>query len=171
MASHRESRSIGLPRDWLFDIVADVERYPEFLPLMREARVISRRQDAYETEQRLALGVLTHGFRTCTELDRPHAISVVSDDRAFGRFDIRWVFSLRGDDHCHVDFTLDCVARSLLLRPVIDMLILPMASSMVSAFEARAHALAAKGDASGGLRLPALPPAGSEVDSRIRPQS
>jgi ribosome-associated toxin RatA of RatAB toxin-antitoxin module len=94
--------------------------------------------------------VLTHRFRTYTELDRPHAISVVSDDRAFGRFDIRWAFAVRGDNHCHVDFSLDCVARSLLLRPVIEMLILPMASSMVSAFEARAHALAAKGDEGGG---------------------
>ena len=69
MATHRESRAIALPPEWLFDIVADVERYPEFLPLMRAARIVRRYPKAYETEQTLALGLLLHRFRTRTELD------------------------------------------------------------------------------------------------------
>lgn len=143
MPRHRESRSIALPPEWLFDIVADVERYPEFLPLMREARVVRRDQNTYETEQSLALGLLSHRFRTQTELARPHAITVISDDRSFCRFDIRWVFSPLGDDHCRVDFALDCASDSFFLMPVINMLVLPMGATMVAAFEARARALAA----------------------------
>jgi coenzyme Q-binding protein COQ10 len=143
MATHRESRAIALPVEWLFDVVADVERYPEFVPLMREARIVRHHHNAYETEQSLALGLLRHRFRTRTELARPNGISIVSQDRSFCRFDIRWTFSPLAYDHCHVDFTLDCVMRSFFLMPVVEMLILPMASSMVSAFELRAHALAA----------------------------
>lgn len=142
MSSHRESRAIALSPGWLFDVVADVERYPEFLPLIREARIVARDEDTYETEQSLALGLLTHRFRTRTELMRPGAIVVVSDDRAFCRFDIRWTFSPLGDNHCHVDFALDCTTRSPFLMPVIQMLVLPMATGMVTAFEGRAHALA-----------------------------
>jgi coenzyme Q-binding protein COQ10 len=156
MASHRESRSIALPPEWLFDIVADVERYPEFLPLMREARIVGRHQDTYQTEQSLALGMLMHRFRTQTELVRPHAITVISDDRSFCRFDIHWAFSPLGDDQCHVDFALDCATRSLFLRPVIDMLVLPMATSMVAAFEARAHALASKAGVADSVRKPTV---------------
>ena len=144
MATHRESRAIALPPEWLFDIVADVERYPEFLPLMRAAKIVRRYPKAYETEQTLALGLLLHRFRTRTELDRPSSIAIVSDDRSFCRFDVRWAFAPLADDHCHVNFALDCATRSLFLRPVVEMLILPMAASMVTAFEARAHALAAK---------------------------
>ncbi|MBP6708869.1 MAG: type II toxin-antitoxin system RatA family toxin [Candidatus Accumulibacter sp.] len=143
MATHRESRSIALAAESLFDIVADVERYPEFVPLMREARIVRRHGDVYETEQSLELGLLRHRFRTRTELSRPHGITIVSSDRSFCRFDIRWAFSALGERHCHVEFALDCAARSLFLIPVIEMLVLPMASSMVSAFETRAHALAA----------------------------
>ena len=145
MASHRESRAIARSPEVLFDIVADVERYPEFLPLIRDARIIRRHETAYETEQSLALGLLMHRFRTRTELDRPHRIVVASDDRSFCRFDIRWQFSPLADDHCHVDFTLDCETRSFFLMPIVQLLVLPMATSMVAAFEARAHALA--GDA------------------------
>jgi len=149
VATHRESRAIALSPEWLFDVVADVERYPEFVPLMLDAKIVHRGDDAYETEQRLALGLLMHRFRTRTELERPRQITVLSDDRSFCRFDIRWTFSPLADDHCHVDFALDCETRSLWLMPVIQLLILPMATTMVSAFETRAHALAAKAGAAG----------------------
>jgi len=149
VATHRESRAIALSPEWLFDVVADVERYPEFVPLMLDAKIVHRGDDAYETEQRLALGLLMHRFRTRTELERPRQITVLSDDRSFCRFDIRWTFSPLADDHCHVDFALDCETRSLWLMPVIQLLTLPMATTMVSAFEARAHALAAKAGAAG----------------------
>jgi len=145
MATHRESRDIARSPGWLFDIVADVERYPEFLPLIRAAKIVKRHENAYETEQSLALGLMTHRFNSRTVLDRPRAITVISEDRSFRHFEIRWSFSPLAEDHCHVDFTLDCEARSLFLIPVIQVLIMPMATSMVSAFEARAHALAVAG--------------------------
>ena len=47
MASHRETRTIGLPEDRLFDVVADVESYPDFVPLIRAARVLRRDAAAY----------------------------------------------------------------------------------------------------------------------------
>lgn len=150
MATHRESRSIALAPERLFDVVADVESYPEFVPLIREAKIVHREDNAYETEQSLALGLLMHRFRTRTELDRPRNITVLSNDRSFGRFNIRWSFAPLGEAHCRVDFALDCETRSLLLMPVIELLILPMATSMVSAFEARAHALAGGADATPG---------------------
>ncbi len=69
--SHRESRVVDVSIERMFDLVADVERYPEFLPLMREATVISRCAGGYETEQVLALGLLAYRFRTRTTLNPP----------------------------------------------------------------------------------------------------
>lgn len=143
MARHRESRTIAHAMERLFDIVADVERYPEFLPMVREARIVARQADAYETEQALLLGWHLHRFRSCTQLERPRRITVTSRDRAFWSLDICWDFSPLADDRCRVDFTVDCQARSLLLLPLVQIAVLPMATSMVDAFERRAHALAA----------------------------
>ena len=141
MPTHRESRLISLPPERLFDVVADVERYPEFLPLMKEARILQRYENAYETEQTLALGMLEHRFRSRTELDRPHRILVKSFDKTFRRFDICWTFSPTPEGHCRVEFALDCEARQLLLTPIVELMVMPMASTMVDAFEARAHEL------------------------------
>jgi coenzyme Q-binding protein COQ10 len=142
MAKHRESQVIPLPPERLFDVVADVESYPDFVPLMSEAKIVRRFENAYETEQTLALGGLIHRFRSRTELDRPRRIIVKSFDKSFSRFNIRWSFSPTREGHCRVDFSLDCEARQLLLKPIVELMVMPMATTMVSAFERRALELA-----------------------------
>lgn len=144
--SHRENRVVAVSAERMFDLVADVERYPEFLPLMRSATIVRRHVDAYETEQVLALGPLTHRFLTFTELERPSAIIVTSSDPSFRRFDIRWSFAPTPEGFCQTGFSLDCEVRSLLLRPLGDALMSRMASTMVNAFVARAHELDAAGE-------------------------
>ncbi|MDS4040257.1 MAG: type II toxin-antitoxin system RatA family toxin [Candidatus Competibacter sp.] len=143
--SHRESRVVTVSAERMFDLVADVERYPEFLPLMRKATVVRRDASAYETEQELALGLLAYRFRTRTKLDRPRSIIVTSADRNFRRFDIRWSFAPTPEGHCRIEFTLDCEVRSFWLKPLGDALVAQMALTMVNAFVARARKLDAAG--------------------------
>jgi coenzyme Q-binding protein COQ10 len=125
----------------MFNLVADVERYPEFVPLLRKARVVGRFDGGYETEQTLALGPLAHSFRTRTQLDRPHSIVVTSDDRSFCLFDVRWSFAPTAERCCRIDFSLECEPRSIWLRPIGDVLVGQMALSMVQAFATRARHL------------------------------
>lgn len=143
--SHHESRVVAVSAERMFDLVADVERYPEFLPLMRGATIVRRHATAYETEQVLALGLLSYRFLTRTELDPPRSIVVTSADRNFRRFDIRWAFAPTPEGFCHTDFTLDCEVRSLWLKPLGDAFLMQMGSTMVNAFVARARKLDAAG--------------------------
>ena len=119
-----------------------MERYPEFLPLIRKATILRRHESAYETEQVLAMGPLLHRFISRTELERPKSIVVTSADRGFRRFDIRWSFAPTPDGLCQTDFSLDCEVRSLLLQPLATALMGEMATTMVNAFAARARKLA-----------------------------
>lgn len=137
--SHRESRDLDVPVERMFDLVADVERYPEFLPLMREARIVGHFDGGYETEQTLALGPLTHRFRTRTQLDRPRSIVVTSDDGIFCLFDIRWLLTRTAARRCCVDLVLNCEFRSMLLQSLGDLLVGQMALTMVNAFSMRAR--------------------------------
>lgn len=139
--SHRESRVIAVSTACMFDLVADVERYPEFLPLMRKATIVRRYQNAYETEQVLALGPITHRFKTRTDLDRPNSIVVISNDRSFRCFEIRWSFSPTPEGFCQTDFFINCEVNSLLLKPLGSALMTQMGATMVSAFATRARKL------------------------------
>src|SRR5512134_3338248 len=86
MTTHCETRLIAASCDQVFELVADVERYPEFLSLWRCARVYHRDGDVYLTDQEIGLGPIRERFRTRTELWRPHRIEVTSDDPLFEAF-------------------------------------------------------------------------------------
>ncbi len=138
---YRQSRDIAVSSEKMFDLVADVERYPEFLPLMRKAQIVRRDPGIYETQQTMALGLLLYRFRTRTELNRPHAIRVTSADWAFRRFEIGWSFIAVAAEQCRVDFVLDCEIRTLLPNPLGDVMTAQMGLAMVDAFVARARKL------------------------------
>lgn len=144
LASHTETRFVELAADHIFDLVADVEHYPEFLPFWRSATVCNRTAEGYETEQALALGFWVYRFRTCTMLDRPNRIAIRSNDSLFRDFKIYWHFSPTETGGCRVDLSLEYAVVLPFLQPILDLMMMPTASAMVAAFENRARAIAAR---------------------------
>ena len=140
---HSERRTLPFAQEQIFDLVADVERYPDFLPLWQAAR--SRRSeqdnDLYITDQTLQLGVVQKTFRTETRLQRPDQILVTSTDALFDEFMIKWLLEALPEHSCRVDFSLRCKAASPFLRPIFEVVLGSAAQSIVSAFERRALAL------------------------------
>ena len=121
MAVHRETRTLPFTPEQIFDLVADVERYPDFLPLWHVARTCRSAHDdqLYFTEQTLQLGPVRKTFRTETSMRRPESIRVTSNDSLFREFVIQWQLQALPESSCSVDFSLRCKVRSLLLGPVI----------------------------------------------------
>lgn len=137
MTTHRETRLIAATCDQVFELVADVERYPEFLSLWRRARVYHREKDAYMTFQEIGLGPIRERFRTRTELRPPRNIEVTSDDPLFEAFEILWAFdAARGG--CRASIALTWQMRSRPLQAGIDLLLPTVARRMVDAFSKRA---------------------------------
>lgn len=143
MAVHSEKRTLPFTPEQIFDLVADVERYPDFLPLWHAARISrsEKEENLYFTEQTLQLGPLRKSFRTETRMQRPDRIQITSTDPLFDEFAIQWLLKALPENACHVDFSLRCTTASLLLRPVIEVVLAEAAQSIVSAFERRAYAM------------------------------
>lgn len=138
MTTHRESRIVEAPRERLFDLVADVERYPEFLPLWRTVRVYRRWDNGYATEQEVGLGPIRQRFFSDTIVERPNRIVVTSNDSLFESFAIDWIFS-PAQDGCRVDVTLIWRVKNHTLQRVIDEAVGETARRMVGAFAKRAR--------------------------------
>lgn len=139
MTTYRELRDIAAPRDLIFDLVADVERYPEFLPLWNEARIFRNRgADVYFTEQEVGLGPVRQRFYTRTALVRPVRIDITSNDPNFRNFHIEWDFADRPKG-CRVRIGLSWKVRSWLMQRAIDLVLPDTAKTMVDAFENRAR--------------------------------
>lgn len=139
MTLHSDSRVINAPLEGVFDLVADVESYPDFLPMWHEARIIERESaEVYHTEQVVGLGPIEQRFRTRTLLVRPTRIDVTSPDPLFRSFCIRWDFAPAAAG-CRIGVTLDWEVCSRSMQRVIAMLLPGVAATMVEAFERRAR--------------------------------
>lgn len=125
----------------LFDLVADVERYPEFLHWWRTATVLKRQGNKYYTDQVVGFGPITQRFSTETVLNRPDRIEVIAVEGPFETFRLNWRFGARPEDRCEIELTGELELRAPLLRDVFGRAMASSVTSILSAFEERASGL------------------------------
>jgi coenzyme Q-binding protein COQ10 len=141
MPSHEVHCALAYTPEQLFDLAADVERYPEFLPWWIAVRARKREANVYYTDQVVGFGLVRQRFESKTVLRRPERIDVTSSDRKFRRFHLTWLFDPLPDDGCRVALVVDLELRSKLAQDLFGRAISRMAGSIMSAFEDRAHRL------------------------------
>ncbi len=141
MPTHGERRVLPYSPEQLYALVADVARYPEFLPWCIAARVRQR-------EDKLLIADLVIGFRMIRErftsrvrLDEEgRRIDVAYIDGPFRYLNNHWVFEPHPDG-CLIDFYVDFEFRSKILQKLMEVLFHEAVRRMVATFEARARAL------------------------------
>ncbi len=142
MPVHAEQRVLPYSPDQLFDLVADIERYPEFLPWCRAARIRRREGNTLHADLVIGFKMFRENFTSRVELDRGrHRIDVVYAEGPFKYLRNHWVFEPRPDGSCHVDFYVEFEFRSPLLARLIGLLFHEAVRRMVHAFETRAAKL------------------------------
>jgi coenzyme Q-binding protein COQ10 len=141
MTIHSEQRVMPFRPEQLFDLVADVRRYPEFLPWCVGARI--RQSDGTLIVADLMIGykLVRERFTSKVSLDRDGLrIDVAYADGPFKYLDNHWIFRAHPEG-CLVDFHVDFEFRSAMLQKIIAALFNEAVKRMVAAFETRAHAL------------------------------
>ena len=141
MKIDRVSRWLPFTCEQIFDLAADVERYPEFLPGWMSARVGMREGEVLHVEQVIGVGPVRLRFESRTVLHRPERIDVTSCDRLFRRYNLTWLFAPGPAGSCNLSVTVDLELRSWLLQQVVDRVLQPSIEGAVDAFEARANRL------------------------------
>jgi coenzyme Q-binding protein COQ10 len=128
----------------MFDLVADVERYPEFVPLCRALRVLRRVSEPegieiVVAEMTVAYKVVRERFTSRVTLDRPNLqILVEYLDGPFSRMQNRWTFNPAGDHACEIEFFIDYEFRSRTLAVLMGAMFDAAFRRFAVAFEKRA---------------------------------
>jgi coenzyme Q-binding protein COQ10 len=146
MPSFRTTRRVPFTPRQMFDLVADVERYPQFLPLWEALTVTSRQR---EGEVEIVTADMTAGykairetFRSRVRLDRVRcevaAVGVPGAMGPFGRLDNSWQFRA-APGGCDVDFSISYELRSTMLQMLVGALFDRAFRRYTEAFEARAR--------------------------------
>ena len=149
MPSFRTVRRVPFSPRQMFDLVADVERYPQFLPLCEALAVKSRERDG---EREIVVAQMTVGYMAIHETFTSRVVldpaKLLVDAAAlpgaasgpFSRLQNRWAF-LPVAGGCNVDFTIDYELKSLTLQMLVGGLFDRAFRKYAEAFEARAHAI------------------------------
>lgn len=86
MTVHTKRLHLNYTPTQLFDLVADVERYPQFLPGVAAARISRRKDQTIWVDMTIGTSFLRKRFTTVALLDRPHRIDISSHDPLFEHF-------------------------------------------------------------------------------------
>jgi coenzyme Q-binding protein COQ10 len=140
MPTHAEERVLPYTPEQLFGLVADIERYPEFLPWCVGARIKERRPDLVVADLIIGFRMFRERFTSRVSLDPPSRIDVAYSEGPFRYLNNHWTFSpVPGG--CRVGFFVDFEFRSRLLQRLIEVLFGEAVRRMVGAFENRARKL------------------------------
>jgi coenzyme Q-binding protein COQ10 len=141
MPTHAEKRVLPYTPEQLFDLVAEVERYPEFLPWCLAARIRSREGNTITADLLIGFRMFRERFTSKVVLDRPRRIDVSYAEGPFKYLNNHWIFEpMPGGGTC-IDFYVDFEFRSALLQKLIGLLFNEAVRRMVAAFEGRAKQL------------------------------
>jgi coenzyme Q-binding protein COQ10 len=138
MPTHAEQRHLPYTKTQLFDLVAGVEQYPEFLPWCTAARITRRDGPTFYADIVVQFKVFRERF---TSKVTPHPHDLIDVEYIHGPFrylNNHWRF-IETEDGCIIDFYVDFEFRSRILQKMIGLLFNEAVSRMVGAFETRAR--------------------------------
>lgn len=148
MPTHAEKRTLPYSKEQMFDLVCDVERYPEFLPWCVASRIRRwEREDLFIADLAIGFKMVRERFTSRVELERPERIDVTYHEGPFRYLNNHWSFQDEENNHCVIDFYVDFEFRSRSLQKIMGKLFNEAVQRMVNAFEKRANALYGPGTA------------------------
>ncbi|MBV1687148.1 type II toxin-antitoxin system RatA family toxin [Novosphingobium sp. G106] len=141
MPGIHEVRRLPYSAEQMFDLVADVARYGEFLPWVKATRVRSNTEDELIADMLVGFSAIREKFTSRVEKRRPEEIRVHYVDGPLRDLDNRWLFHALGPQECEIDFTVDFAFRNALFEKLAGQYFDRAFHKMVAAFETRAAEL------------------------------
>jgi coenzyme Q-binding protein COQ10 len=145
VTAHSETRHVPYSADLMYQVVADIEHYPQFLPWVVALRVLSKgrdgERDVVTAEMAVGYGALREKYTSRVLRDpASRTIDVAQVSGPFKQLENHWRFLPEGDG-CRVDFSIAYEFKSRLLDAVAGSAFGKVYVKMADAFEARAKAL------------------------------
>lgn len=141
MPKHSETRRLPYSPDQMFDLVADVRRYPEFLPWVSAIRVRSDSATEMVADMIVGFKGLRETFTSKVAKARPERIHVDYLDGPLQHLHNEWLFKPDGEGGCLVDFSVDFAFKNRMFEMLAGQMFDRALRKMIGAFETRAAAL------------------------------
>jgi len=141
MPRHSETRHLPYTPEQLFDLVADVERYNEFLPWVVAVRIRSASEKEIVADLVVGFSAFKERFTSRVSLDKPHRIHVDYIEGPLKYLRNEWRFDPAPDGGTNLYFSVDFAFRSRIFQALAGEMFDRALRRMTDAFERRAAAL------------------------------
>lgn len=141
MPKHAETRHLPYTPEQMFDMVADVGRYGEFLPWVSAIRVRSDSETEMVADMIVGFKGLRETFTSKIDKQRPRHIRVDYVDGPLRHLNNDWTFRDDGQGGCYVDFCVDFAFKNRMFEMLAGQVFDRALRKMIGAFEERARVL------------------------------
>jgi coenzyme Q-binding protein COQ10 len=156
MPRHTETRNLPWSPEQLFDLVADVGRYQEFLPWVAATRVRSDNETLMIADLVVGFKSLKETFTSRVEKQRPTRIRTEYIEGPLKYLQNSWVFRPDGKGGSEVDFCVDFAFKSRIFETLAGQMFDRALRRMIGAFEERARELYGPGAKAQDARVTAV---------------
>ena len=139
MRTHKETYNINANKEIIFDVIANIENYPTFLPWCIGARLTETYELSDIIIKRAELVIAFQSFRESffsdIQLNRKiWTINIQSNKKPFKSLKGQWIIEEK-DNHCEVSFEIKFEFKSIILEKIIGVVFFKAVKSIVKAFE------------------------------------
>lgn len=139
MRSVKKSALVPYTTQQMFELVYDVESYPQFLKWCGGARILSRDDDEVRAQIEIAKGGVHKAFTTRNRVQWGKMIEIRLVEGPFRRLEGFWRFDALGDDGCRVSLDLDFEFSSRIVAMAFGPIFNQIANAFVDSFCQRAR--------------------------------
>lgn len=140
MPHHHQKRILPYTPKQMYDLVADVSKYQEFLPWCVGTRINWRKADSLNADVLIGYKAIREIFTSTVTLTPYEAISVHYERGPFSKLQNYWTF-VEHPQGCEVEFFIDFEFRASLLNSIIKSFFEEAVKRMIDAFEKRAKVI------------------------------
>jgi coenzyme Q-binding protein COQ10 len=139
MSKYSKKMTLSWQCEQLFELAADITRYPEFLPGWKQVTILRRSDNNLLVEQYVGLGPIKKPFVSVAELIPCKEVKVHSNDGPFDYLDIQWKFETMDGGNCQVCLLVDYEMKNRLLDRLSDRFFKTMTADVVDKFRKEAE--------------------------------
>ncbi len=141
MPTHAEIKVVPYTAKQMYDLIADIEKYPEFLPWCIASRIRERKEDLIIADLVVGYKIFKESFTSQVRLHPPSRIDVNYEQGPFRYLNNHWKFNDLGNGSCELDFYVDFAFKNHFFQSAIEMFFNEAVRIMIHSFETRAGVL------------------------------
>jgi coenzyme Q-binding protein COQ10 len=138
MPTHAEKKILPYTPEQLFDLIADVANYPEFLPWVESASVYDNLDNSFISDVTIGYKFLTYPYKCRVHLKPKERIDIEYLTGPFHYLNNHWILTPVNEKMTEIDFYIDFEFNNPLLQSILTPVFTEVVGRMIKAFEKRA---------------------------------